>query len=54
MNRRGFLNTIGAAFCGAMLCTFPDFGTAGIDVRLRPTIVYGYFTEYARVRIQYP
>lgn len=32
MNRRGFLKTIGAALCGAMLCTFPDLGDSAETV----------------------
>ncbi len=33
MNRRGFLQRVGVAFCGAVLYTFPDFAPAHPEVR---------------------
>ncbi len=51
MKRRGFLKGLGAAFCGAMLYTFPDFAPRReLGIRFAGRKGYGEPIPYQTLR----
>ena len=53
MNRRSFLARVGAAFCGAMLATFPEFAVTAPVGFVRPSEILIYFEAQKTIRFEF-
>ena len=53
MNRRSFLARVGAAFCGAMLATFPEFAVTAPVGFVRPSEIRVYYECQETIRFEF-